>query len=64
MSDLSILDIDHMLRCKVENLLDSLDGIDNEQFDIIQIAFEDAVERITDELFDLEERYASEEEWF
>ena len=62
MSDLSILDIDHMLRGMVENLLDSLPEIDNKQFDIIQIAFEDAVKRINDELCDLEDRYASEEE--
>ena len=62
MSELSILDIDHMLRRMVENLLDSLPEIDNEQFDIIQFAFEDAVARINDELCDLEDRYASEEE--
>ena len=62
MSDLSILDIDHMLRRMVENMLDSLPEIDNEQFDIIQSAFEDAVARINDELCDLEECHASEDE--
>lgn len=62
MSDLSILDIDHMLRRMVENMLDSLPEIDNEQFNIIQSAFEDAVARINDELCDLEECYASEDE--
>ena len=63
MFELSPLDIDHALRCMVENMLDNLPmGIENEQFEIIQFALEDALERINDELCDLEEGYAMEEE--
>lgn len=51
---LSALEVDHILRCKVENILEELEDLDSDQDEIIRRNFRNALTAINDELYELE----------
>lgn len=54
MTSLSSLDIDHLLRSKVANMLEELEDIEPLQYDSIERHLTEALTAINDELYELE----------
>lgn len=48
-------DLDHMLRCKIESLLEELENLDDDHYKIIERNFKQALSAISYELYALEE---------